>query len=371
MTVTMNTATKEPMQNQFGAMNPVYGSPNTIPTICMSLYPTNVNYPTKKPIESAKATTSQLRKLIPIISGLLTFATVLSILIIFMDTSEIRLQKFRLNMTRDEELNIQRDNPELVAYIRWQLSQRKTAPLPVPSYSKRNGLVPELAMEIAKHVDMKDNGYFVQSLTNYNGEFLTGPWLAEHLNWGGLIVEPDARKYFSLCKETLMQPKVQVIQACVSPNNHPREILLREEDNDSSEVQISSLVSGNQSWFPRAKCYPLYSLMLAVNQTQIDVLSLGCQSQEIEILRTIPFDKVKIRLITIHLNGYHEADYQTYDSEFTTKLIDMTTKFLQSKSYRLEKIIDQNYIYALVDKNDISKNTVTAAAKRREYDAGI
>lgn len=88
MTVTVNTATKEPTPNQFGAMNPVYGSPNTIPTICMSLYPTNVNYPTKKPIESAKST-SQLRKLIPIISGLLTFATVLSILIIFMDTSGI------------------------------------------------------------------------------------------------------------------------------------------------------------------------------------------------------------------------------------------------------------------------------------------
>lgn len=137
---------------------------------------------------------------------------------------EIRLQKFRLNMTRDEELNISRDNPQLVAYIRWQLSQRKTAPLPVPSYSKRNGLVPVVAMEIARLVDMKNDGYFVQSMTNYNGEFLTGPWLAEHLNWGGLIIEPDARKYFSLCKETLMQPKVQVIQACVSPNNHPREV---------------------------------------------------------------------------------------------------------------------------------------------------
>lgn len=145
----------------------------------------------------------------------------------FAFTLEIRLQKFRLNMTRDEELNIQRDNPELVAYIRWQLSQRKTAPLPVPSYSKRNGLVPELAMEIARHVEMKDDGYFVQSLTNFNGEFLTGPWLAQHLNWGGLIIEPDARKYFSLCKETLMQPKVQVIQACISPNNHPREVKCR------------------------------------------------------------------------------------------------------------------------------------------------
>lgn len=63
-----------------------------------------------------------------------------------------------------------------------------------------------------------------------------------------------------------------------------KKILLREEDSESSEVQISSLVSGNESWFfPRAKCYPLYSLMLAVNRTEIDVLSLGCQSQEIEV----------------------------------------------------------------------------------------
>lgn len=141
---------------------------------------------------------------------------------------EIRLQKFRLNMTRDEELNISRDNPELVAYIRWQLSQRKIAPMPVPNYNennKRNDLVPKLASAIAEiAANVNGDGYFVQSMTNYNGEFLTGPWLAEHLNWGGLIVEPDARKYFSLCKETLMQPNVQVIQACVSPNNHPREV---------------------------------------------------------------------------------------------------------------------------------------------------
>lgn len=131
-------------------------------------------------------------------------------------------------MTRDEELNISRDNPELVAYIRWQLSQRKIAPMPVPNYSennKRNDLAPKLAAAIAESAaNVNGNGYFVQSMTNYNGEFLTGPWLAENLKWGGLIVEPDARKYFSLCKETLMQPKVQVIQACVSPNNHPREV---------------------------------------------------------------------------------------------------------------------------------------------------
>lgn len=61
--------------------------------------------------------------------------------------------------------------------------------------------------------------------------------------------------------------------------------MLRDEnDEEGNEVQISSLVSGNQSWFfPRAKCYPLFSLMLAVNRTTIDVLSLGVQGQELEV----------------------------------------------------------------------------------------
>lgn len=254
MTVTMNVVTKGTQTNQqFTTMDPkqmigpVYGTPNiVVPTICMNVRPTTPGV-TKKPIEPVK--TSSLRKLIPIISGLLTFATVLSVLTICMDTSgeyfelrfyvlakkaheniyfffliEIRLQKFRLNMTRDEELNIQRDNPELIAFIRWQLAQHKNVPLPLPSYSERDALVPELATEIAKQVGNKRDGFFVQSLVHHSGAFLTGPWLATNLSWGGLIVEPDARKYFSLCKEILMQPKVQAIQACISSNNHPKEV---------------------------------------------------------------------------------------------------------------------------------------------------
>jgi len=366
MTVTVNVATKEGAPNQFATMDPkqmigpVYGSPNiVVPTICMNVRPTTPNA-VKKPIEPLK--TSSFRKLIPIISGLLTFATVLSILTICMDTSEIRLQKFRLNMTRDEELNIQKDNPELIAFIRWQLAQHKTVPLPLPSYSERHGMVPDLASEISRTLGNIEDGYFVQSLIHHSGQFITGPWLAENLNWGGLIVEPDAKKYFSLCKETLMQPKVQVIQACVSPNNHPKEIMLRDEnDDEGSEVQINGLVSGNQSWFfPRAKCYPLLSLMLAVNRTKIDLLSLGVQGQEFEILSTIPFNRVSIKVITIHLNDYHLSE--AYVANPTVHTLEsyqrLVHKFLMSKSYRLVKKIDQNYIYRLNERRT-SKVSVT------------
>lgn len=36
----------------------------------------------------------------------------------------------------------------------------------------------------------------------------------------------------------------------------------------------------------RIKCFPLYTILLALNRTQIDLLSLGCQGQELEILQT-------------------------------------------------------------------------------------
>lgn len=81
-------------------------------------------------------------------------------------------------------------------------------------------------------------------------------------------------------------------------------------------------------------------------------------SSYLQILRTIPFDRVNIKVITIHLNGYYDSDYQMYDSEYITRLINLTTQFLQSKSYRLEKIIEENYIYTRVDdnsSNDISR----------------
>lgn len=75
-----------------------------------------------------------------------------------------------------------------------------------------------------------------------------------------------------------------------------------------------------------------------------------------QILQTIPFDRVKIHVITIHQNWYNDSDYQMYDSEYITQ-------FLQSKSYHLEKIIDQNYIFVLAQGNNKINKDNTAAAK--------
>ena len=64
----------------------------------------------------------------------------------------------------------------------------------------------------------------------------------------------------------------------------------------------------------RVQCFPLYSILLALNRTTVDYLSLDVEGAELAVLKTIPFDKVNIRVLTVEVthvsNGNNEIkDY--------------------------------------------------------------
>lgn len=111
-----------------------------------------------------------------------------------------------------------------------------------------------------------------------------------------------------------------------------------------NEVKIHSMFendSDDSEWFySRVKCFPLYTLMLAVNHTTIDLLSLGYNRQELDIIRTLPFDKINIRIITIYMREFINENEN--ESEMYVRNL---TNFLMSKSYRLTEVIENNYIY--------------------------
>ena len=49
-------------------------------------------------------------------------------------------------------------------------------------------------------------------------------------------------------------------------------------------------------------CFPLYSILLAMNRTQVDYLSLDVEGLELPILKTIPFDKLQIKMLSVEYN---------------------------------------------------------------------
>ena len=48
-----------------------------------------------------------------------------------------------------------------------------------------------------------------------------------------------------------------------------------------------------------AQCFTRHSLLLAVGKTELDYFSLDVEGPELEILLTIPFDKIKIKVFSV------------------------------------------------------------------------
>ncbi|XP_011190464.1 protein Star [Zeugodacus cucurbitae] len=322
---------------------------------------------------------SRYRQLLPVVLCILSFAIVFSILIVYMDTTEIRHKQFRLNMSRDYEFfGVAQDDPTLIAFLReihmrkYPMHFLKNAPIDDVTSSASpavaaaaaaaaataaagaarstaatsgeattthfnfsnhyEGITAEMAHYVADLVGGKENGAYIQSLPGAMGHLMTAPWLAATLNWAGLVVEPEPRRFFTLRKQNAQRPGLQVVHACISPNPYPKEVTIH---NEESEVRINSLLDEETSWFnSRVKCFPLYSLMLACNRVTYDLLSLGVHGHELEILQTLPFDRVQIEVISIHLTDDIARGY-----------VNELTKFLAGKSYKLQKTFGRNYFY--------------------------
>jgi len=165
--------------------------------------------------------------------------------------AEIRHQQFRLNMSRDYELNgVAQDDPALIDFLR-QIHMGKylgkASPKVAAAASVGVGPPPnsprlaaagstfgsgnssgsgadQLAHYVADLVGGKMNGAVIQSLSGPLAHLITAPWLSEQLNWMGVLVEPEPRWYFTLRKQNAQRARMQVVHACVSPNTYPKEV---------------------------------------------------------------------------------------------------------------------------------------------------
>ena len=65
----------------------------------------------------------------------------------------------------------------------------------------------------------------------------------------------------------------------------------------------------------KLQCLPLYSLILAAGNPTVDYLSLDVEGAEMKVLRTIPFDKVDIRVFSIEVNKLDKSELASFMAE--------------------------------------------------------
>ncbi|XP_060568196.1 protein Star-like [Ruditapes philippinarum] len=147
----------------------------------------------------------------------------------------------------------------------------------------------------------KINGFFIESGA-YDGEHLSNTLFLERFrNWTGLLIEPNPSLFLKLLRKNR---KSFAVNACLSTKDYPSVETFssgkgacfgRILDHEGENFQ-------NQTF--KVKCYPLISILQAINRYEVDYFSLDIEGAEEGVLSKIPWEKVNIKIISIEHNKW-------------------------------------------------------------------
>lgn len=93
----------------------------------------------------------------------------------------------------------------------------------------------------------------------------------------------------------------------------------------------------------RAQCFPLYTVLLALGNPTVDYLVLDIEGAELQVLRTVPWDKVDIRVLDIEMAHAGEI-FDGSQAEIRQLLAD--------NGYRLADRVNIDDLYVKADDDD-------------------
>ncbi|KAK3871745.1 hypothetical protein Pcinc_023122 [Petrolisthes cinctipes] len=159
------------------------------------------------------------------------------------------------------------------------------------------------------------SGFFVEAGA-VDGEFLSNTlFLERKLGWTGLLVEADGDMYSHLLRR---HRKAWSCHCCLSPHSYPhREILIKYSGLGKSHPGMSMFARGHGvlashekvspvkltggkidggavQLFESVQCFPLASLLLALNTTYINFVSLDVEGPEESILHSFPWSRITV-----------------------------------------------------------------------------
>lgn len=195
------------------------------------------------------------------------------------------------------------DNAHLVSLV--QSSEYSLTAPSSEEYNITGGLVGFGQHSQAKFLDMvvfKENvrdGFFVEAGAD---DFVTDSntlFLEVARGWSGLLVEPNPIIY---PKGITARRKAWSTPHCLATEPRPH------FTSFSTQSPVEGGMAGMVADFAEdsfvTQCLPLYTLLLAVGERgkTVNYLSLDIEGVEFQVLKTIPWEKVDIEVLTVEMN---------------------------------------------------------------------
>ncbi|XP_050423715.1 uncharacterized protein LOC126835279 isoform X2 [Adelges cooleyi] len=181
------------------------------------------------------------------------------------------------------------------------------------------------ATEISKIIDYKKGGFFIECGA-LDGETRSNTLYFERFfGWNGLLIEADPLNFAKMLRKGR---RAYLSPTCLSINPYPEIVSFLQRSNmgriASDEVVEDEVIPNDieRKNAPRVRvqCFPLYTYLLALNITVVDYFSLDVEGSELNVLKTIPFDKIDIKTLSVEFFHVKEGD-------------DGVRKFLEDKGY--------------------------------------
>ena len=163
---------------------------------------------------------------------------------------------------------------------------------------------------IDKLLGGKQNGFYIESGA-LDGEYLSNSLFFElKRNFTGLLIEPDVFSYKKLLNKNR---KAYSINACYSLTGYPTLVDFKtvsgypelgsvqklDGTRNSNEASAKQLQIGSMKESRNALCLSFYSILLALGNPVVDYLSLDIEGAELPVLKTIPWHRVHIKVLSI------------------------------------------------------------------------
>ncbi len=150
------------------------------------------------------------------------------------------------------------------------------------------------------------DGYFVEFGAT-DGVRLSNSWLLEQIGWRGLCAEPNPRFFEQLRRNR----RCAVSDACVGPHTGERiEFVLAQEFGGFRQDMSDDLHAATRQAYWADPSNRLVLETVSLDELlqrhgaprDIDYLSIDTEGSELAILKTFPFDRWNVRLITVEHN---------------------------------------------------------------------
>ena len=99
------------------------------------------------------------------------------------------------------------------------------------------------------------------------------------------------------------------LNACIGPTNEPKQLRFKpvgylgglSDLIDSHKAEVNKDMEGKHEII--VECFSLHHIMRAMDRDHIDYFSLDVEGAELDILQTIPWEKLRIDMLTVEYNG--------------------------------------------------------------------